>query len=259
MKKALIPALSLLLLAPLAQATNMNLNLDEKCEMTLPHDMRLDKSGFTVADKGKTLMRYQDGTLVIGGKTQSLSAQQRQALDGFNRDLRTSAESAARLGLKALDLAAEVTTGVLKDVLGADAADEVEAGLAEARVKLDSKLHEQGGTWYVGAGSWDQDNDDFLGKDFEKRIERAVQKSMGNMFSQLGQAMSSGDGSFEENIQAWADNLESKAKKIEAEADAKGNAIKSDANALCGQLMAIDKQDNAFKSQFDGWVEVIEQ
>lgn len=68
MKKALIPALSLLLLAPLAQATNMNLNLDEKCEMTLPHDMRLDKSGFTVADKDKTLMRYQDGTLVIGVK-----------------------------------------------------------------------------------------------------------------------------------------------------------------------------------------------
>ncbi|WP_115719925.1 DUF2884 family protein [Gallaecimonas mangrovi] len=257
--KTLIPLLSLVLVAPLVQAKDMHLNLDEKCEMSLPHDLKVAKNGFTVADAGKTLMQYQGGTLLIDGQSQPLTAKQRQQLNDFNQGLRDSAKSAAELGVEAIDLASEITTGVLTDVLGEDSAKDVSAGLAQAKAKLQTKLHNEDGTWYIGAGSWDQDSDDFLGKDFEASINKAVQKSMGNVFSQLGDAISNGNGSFEENVQNWADNIQAKADRIEAVANQKGKGIEKKANALCGQLLVLDKQDNQFKDDFSHWVEIIEQ
>lgn len=253
----MIMALPLLALSATAMAKDTQISVDEKCQMTIPHDLRLAKDGFWVEDQGKALMRYQDGTLLIGERSQSLSGEQRQSLDKFNGGLRASAATGVELGVSAIELASQVTSGVLADLLGAEAAEEVRLGLDEAKVRLHQQLYEQDGTWYVKSGSFDEDQDDYLGDEFEQRVESAVKKSMGNLFTQLGQAMSSGDGSFEENVQAWAADMESRANRIEEEAKAKGGDIEVKANQLCDQLLALDEQEEGFKGQFSGWVELL--
>ncbi|WKE66168.1 DUF2884 family protein [Gallaecimonas kandeliae] len=255
----MIIALPLLALSTLASAKSHHIDTDDGkvCNLSIAHDLVLSGKGFRVEDKSRPLMVFEQGKLTIDGKDQPLSDSQRQQLESFSHSLADSASKGAELALKAIDLADKVTQNVLHDIAGQDAADEVGEGLAEARTHLKGQLYQQDGSWHIKAGAWDGDEDNFLGKDFDARIESAVKKSMGNIFMQLGKAMASGDGSMEENVQAWADGIQAKADKIEKEADAMGDELGAQGDALCTQITALDAQEEGFKQSFNGWVEIL--
>ena len=79
-----------------------------------------------------------------------------------------------------------------------------------------------------------------LGPEFEQAIEEAVTSSMGSIFSIIGKAMASGEGTFEQRMEAFGQRMERFGEDLEARMDVQAQALEQRGDNMCANLQQLD-------------------
>jgi hypothetical protein len=81
---------------------------------------------------------------------------------------------------------------------------------------------------------------DAFGNEFAQAIEEAVASSMGSVMMIIGKAMSSGEGNFEQRMEAFGTKMERFGDNLSARMELKSAALEQRADVMCSKLHALD-------------------
>ena len=91
--------------------------------------------------------------------------------------------------------------------------------------------------------------DQAFGPEFEQAIEEAVTQSMGSIMMLVGKAMTSGEGNFEQRMEAFGAKMEKFGENLEAKMDIKAAALEQRGDALCAQVTQLDALETRIQQQ----------
>jgi hypothetical protein len=233
-------ATALLLAAGSATAHNScNLDLDAGVHISS------DSIEFYVAEQ-PTYKIIDDQYLVVKGQAQKLTLAQQKLVASYAASIRAALPEVRGMALDGIDLAIEGITLAFDGLLGEK--NQISAQLATELTNLKSDVNR-----YFSSGNLisfnrgDEGAPDFLGKQFETRIERIVETSVQNsvgslMFAMGKEALMSGGSmeGFEARMNKFGEQMAEQISTKAAGMEARGAK-------LCSAMQAIDALEEQLK------------
>ncbi len=184
--------------------------------------------------------------LFIDDKNIELNQSQQALISKYDATIRQLVPQVKSVAIEGVDLAIDGIDLAFNGLLGED--NDVSADLTqelkEIREQVKTKLSIDKG---ITVGVDGLEGEALLGKDFEQRIEKLVEKtmlnSMGSILMAMGKQMISSDvqeASFEERMEEFADT-------IEQEMSARAEKISAQAQALCRNIAKVDNLEEQIK------------
>ncbi|GAA0853986.1 YggN family protein [Aliiglaciecola litoralis] len=239
MKKTLIAA-SLLVSTSGAMA--------HQCDVNIEGNVSLVNNVLTVTTEEQDVIAITAGeTLRVNGKSVVLNAEQQQWMSSYYNGIYQAVPAVAEIALDGVAIASSAVTEVFGGLLGTDsnAVDKIQYKLDEIRDKIQTKFYAQDGSIQLQSTHF-SDGELFGAQwedDFEEAIEEVVSSSIGHLMVAIGQQLifGDGDGSFEQRMETFGEDIE---RKVEAQAA----VIEEKADALCYQMVDIDKAENQLQA-----------
>lgn len=194
-------------------------------------------------------------SLIIHGQDVDLNEQQQALVTQYSSSIRAMVPRVRTIAIEGVDLALEGVNLAFNELLG-------EGNIIGAELTQElSTLRDDVAMRFTAAHgiTIDENGEEILGKEFEQRIESAVEKavmnSMGSLLIAMGQKMllsdeETGDGNtFESQMEGFsermADEMESRAEQIERKAD-----------ALCLAVVDIDRLEEQLKAMIPALADI---
>lgn len=198
-----------------------------------------------------SLYKITDGKeLFVGDDQVTLTENQKALVKQYDAKIRQLVPQVKSVAIEGVDLAVEgvnlAFNGLLGEgnAVGADLTNELEL----IREQVIANLSIENG---ISIGVEGLESEELLGKDFEQRIESAVEKavlnSMGSILIAVGQQMMAADGdevSFETRMENFGDT-------IEQEMTVRSNKIEQKAHALCLSVAKLDVLEEKLKAEIE--------
>lgn len=244
--------------AVLSIFASSNLYAHNTCNINLEAGLTLDETSIEFfntesgsKNKKQTLYKItHDRSLTVAGKTIALTDHQQTLLTQYSTSIRAMVPQVRTIAIEGVDLALEGVNLAFNELLGEgnNVGTELTQELSILRDEVATRFTEKHGITIGDKNSQHFTGEEILGKEFEQRIESAVEKavinSMGSLLVIMGQEMLSSGGdsnalatrmeNFGDNI---ADEMESRAKQIEQKAD-----------VLCLAAVGIDQLEEQVKA-----------
>uniref|UniRef100_A0A486XVF7 FIG004016: Uncharacterized protein YggN n=1 Tax=Rheinheimera sp. BAL341 TaxID=1708203 RepID=A0A486XVF7_9GAMM len=214
----------------------------QSCNVNFDKDLTVSSAVVSMQDNGAELWRISDsGELWLDGKTVSTNSDTRALLRDYQAGIRTQTLETVALVEDALILAADAVNSVLTELTGEtlDQHPALQNALDKIRTTTAGVVEHSGDTINV-YGSRFNDIDQAFGPEFEQAIEEAVTSSMGSIFSIIGKAMSSGEGTFEQRMEAFGQRMDRFGKDLEARMDVQAQALEQRGDNMCANLQQLD-------------------
>lgn len=215
---------------------------NQSCNVSLDKDLAISSAEVSLNDAGAELWRISNnGELWLDGKAVKTDSNTRALLREYQAGVRTQTLETVSLVEDALVLAADAVNSVLTELTG----DSIEAhpALQKALDNINERTHSiikrDGSDMYV-YGSRLENLDQAFGEEFEQAIEEAVTQSMGSIFMLIGKAMASGEGTFEQRMEAFGERMERFGEDLEARMQSKSAQLEQRGEAMCGNLQQLD-------------------
>jgi len=203
------------------------------------------------SEETKSLYKITDGNkLSIGNDKLTLTAKQKALVAQYDAKIRQLVPQVKSVAVEGVDLAVEgvnlAFNGLLGEgnTVGADLTKE----LTVIREQVVANLSIEKG---ISVGVEGLESDELLGKDFEQRIDSAVEKavinSMGSILIAVGQQMMAKDGG-ENSFEA---RMESFGETIEHEMTTRTEKIEAKAQALCVNIAKLDNLEEKLKAEIE--------
>jgi hypothetical protein len=246
--------------AVLSIFVSVNLYAHDACNIELDAGLTLNETRleFFTASQGsennkKILYKIEnDHSLIVHGQAIALNSYQQALVTKYATSIRAMVPKVRTIAIDGVDLALEGVNLAFNKLLGEgnNVGTELTQELSILRDEIASRFTVENGIT-IGENGVDSENitsEKILGKEFEQRIESAVEKAvinaMGSLLIIMGQDMlvSGGDSNaFETRMENFgesiADEMELRAKKIEQKAD-----------ALCLAVADIDQIEEQLKA-----------
>ncbi|WP_419570703.1 DUF2884 family protein [Rheinheimera sp.] len=238
-------ATSMLLLSATAAAE------PSQCNLQLKQDLRIAPAMVELSDRGHSLWQIDpQGNLWLNGNPHQVNASQRELLVQYQAGLRDQTEKTVVLVGDAMKLAVSAVGQAMTELTGKDIEDfdGLQSALHKVELTTDELIVRDGQTIEI-RGSQMQQLDEAFGPEFEKAMEDAVQQSMGSVFWQMGLAMMSGEGDFEQRMEAFGDRMELVGQQIEQSVELRASALEHQGDALCQNLRALDQVESRLQQQ----------
>jgi len=201
------------------------------------------------SDKQHSLYRITDGKeLFVGSDQVVLTDKQKVLVKQYDAKIRQLVPQVKSVAIEGVDLAIDGVNLAFNGLLGegnAVAAD-LTKELKLIREQVTAKLTIENG---ISVGVDGLESEELLGKDFDQRIESAVEKavlnSMGSILISVGQQMMAADGdedSFETRMENFGDT-------IEHEMTTRSEKIEEKAQALCLNIAKLDDLEEKLKTE----------
>jgi len=180
-----------------------------------------------------------DEALFVDGEQIDLTYSQQSLVNEYSTSIREVVPEVKDIALDAIDLASDGVNLAFNELLGEgnDVGAEITAQLAEIRTEVDKGFSSDKEIYFDEDGF---SGDDFFSKDFEQRIETAVettvQNSIGSLMIAVGQQMLFSGGDSE----AFETRMENFGEKIEHEMESRGEKIEKRGESLCQSVVDID-------------------
>ncbi len=198
-----------------------------------------------------SLYKITDGKhLSVGKEEVVLTPEQEALVKQYDEKIRQLVPQVKSVAIEGVDLAVEgvnlAFNGLLGEgnAVGADLTKELEL----IREQVIANLSIENG---ISIGVEGLESDELLGKDFDQRIESAVEKavlnSMGSILMAVGQQMMTADGdedSFETRMENFGDT-------IEQEMTVRADKIEQKAEALCVNIVKLDALEEKLKTEIE--------
>jgi hypothetical protein len=213
---------------------------NDSCDADISGGIKITPSAIEFSKSNKQLYKIVNNeALFVDGEQIDLTYSQQSLVTDYSTSIRAVVPQVKDIALDAIDLASDGVNLAFNELLGEgnDVGAEITAQLAEIRAEVDLGFTSDKDIYF------DQDGfsgDDFFSKDFEQRIETAVestvQNSIGSLMIAVGQQMlfSGGDGD------AFETRMENFGERIEHEMETRGQKIEKRGEALCQSVIAID-------------------
>lgn len=242
---------SALFISSLALAGNANAHdrndshysFDNSCSINLSNGVTVTPDYVKVFDGNKVLYRInKNGEMTVRGESIDLDASTQQLAADYGQGLRDSVPQAAEIAFDALEIASVGVSTALGAIFGENSDIEYKVSdiIDRTKDKLQEKFDQQGNNFTIAPDSFD-DMDNIFGPEFEKEIEQVARNSMGSIFAVIGEAMSSGNGDFEERMQAFGEKMEKMGEELEETLESQAERIEDQAEQLCAQLQDVDQ------------------
>ena len=239
--------------------TSTSLFAHESCEVDLTAGISINSQHiefFAVNDEQTkpAISMYKivdDNELIVGDKAVSLTAEQQLLVQNYASSMRALVPQVKSLAIEGVDLAIEGVDLAFTKLLGEG--NEVGAELSQelllVRETIESKISiEKGITFGLNGNDNHEMVNDFMGEEFEQRIESAVEKailnSMGSLLLALGQEILFSDG----DSNGFETRMESFGEEIEHEMETRAEVIEVKAEQLCLAIQKIDVLEEQLKA-----------
>ena len=188
--------------------------------------------------------------LLVENQEITLSDDQQALVNKYDEKIRHLVPQVKSVAIEGVDLAIEGVNLAFNGLLGegnAVAAD-LTTELTLIREQVSTNLSIEHG---VSVGVEGLESEGLLGKDFDKRIESAVEKavlnSMGSILIAMGQQMVASEGD-ERNFETRMENF---GEKIEHEMTTRSAVIEKKAEALCSSIAEVDALEEQLKLEIE--------
>lgn len=247
MKNLLIAAgFALTTISTSVMAHNTNEFNNNNCNITLENDLLINSQQVSLNDAGTELWRISnDGKLWIDGKTVQVDRQTTALLQQYQAGIRSQTLETLELVEDALVLAADAVNTVLTELTGKplEKHPAMQTALDNIRTASERIVVRDGDNIAVH-GSRMQNMDDAFGAEFEQAIEQAVTQSMGSVLMLVGQAISSGEGNFEQRMEAFGKKMERFGEDLEARIEAKADGLEHRGELMCSNIKQLNQLES---------------
>lgn len=218
------------------------------CNMNLHGEMELSHGQLTLHLPDDKLLHLDGHKALLNGQEMHLSHAQLNMLNQYHQNVNDLAPKVAGIALDAVALANEGVAKAFNQLLGED--NELVADLSSEIDALRIKLHQE---FYADDGSIrfnsaNFDNGQFLGEDFEsefeQKLEKLVQRSMGSLMIAIGKEMLFSGG----DMQAFEKRMDRFGEQLEADMEVRAAGIEAQAQTLCYDLSQLDSLENQISS-----------
>jgi hypothetical protein len=239
MKNSLIAAgFALTSLSSAVQAHNVN----NSCNINFEKDLAITSQHVAITDNGTELWRINsDGQLWLEGKVVATDSDTRLLLRDYQAGIRSQTLETVALVEDALIIAADAVNSVLTELTGEslDSHPALQKALDKIKTSTEQIVVRSGDHIEVYGSRFDSMGDAF-GNEFAQAIEEAVASSMGSVMMIIGKAMSSGEGNFEQRMEAFGTKMERFGDNLSARMELKSAALEQRADVMCSKLHALD-------------------
>lgn len=224
---------------------------DHSCNVEFENDLVISSSNVALQENGNTLWQISDdGQLTLNGKTVAVNNDTRKLLRDYQAGIRSQTNDTIALVEDALVMASEALTTVLAELTGKplDEHPAMQQALEKISDAANQIVVRDGDNVYL-YGSKLNNFDDAFGADFEQAIEEAVSQSVGSIMLLVGKAMTNGEGSFEQRMEAFGQRMEKFGEDLEAKMDIKAAALEQRGEAICSQVSQLDDLETRIQQQ----------
>lgn len=224
---------------------------NQSCNFSIEQDLMISRDSVQLQDNGSTLWQISnDGQLTLNGKTIKVNDDTRTLLRDYQAGIRLQTRETIALVEDALIMASEALTTVLNELTGKSLDDypAMQQALTKISDTAEQIVVQDGDNTYL-YGSRLDNIDQAFGAEFEQAIEEAVSQSMGSIMMLVGQAMSSGEGNFEQRMEAFGEKMEKFGENLEAKMDIKAAALEQRGDAICSQVSQLDALESQIQQQ----------
>ncbi|QYJ79792.1 YggN family protein [Shewanella acanthi] len=218
--------------------------IDEKCQVMLNYDVRVEPKKLVMSEKGKEMYRMEIDKLFIQGKQVSLNDKQKTLVNQYSDAVSTQVPEVIGLVNEAVSLASQAVSMALTPLLGDAAGSKLDEMMAGVQKRVDETASKQGDSYYLGATEASLQNT--FDEEFEQEMENLVQSAIGALMINIGSQMLSGDGeSFEAKMEAFSQKMDGIGEDIKQKMEVQSKGIEAKANALCDnfeKLMVLENQ-----------------
>ncbi|SNY49311.1 Protein of unknown function [Arsukibacterium tuosuense] len=224
---------------------------NQSCNIEFDKDLVISKSSVQLQDNGNTLWQISDdGQLILNGEPVTVNNDTRLLLRDYQAGIRSQTLETVALVEDALIMASEALTTVLSELTGKSLDDypAMQQALTKINDAADQVVVQDGDNTYLYGSRLDS-IDQAFGPEFEQAIEDAVSQSMGSIMMLVGKAMTSGEGSFEQRMEAFGEKMEKFGENLEAKMDIKAAALEQRGDAICSQVSQLDALETRIQQQ----------
>lgn len=222
----------------------------DNCDVDLDAGFSINNTTIQFLDKhDKPLYTISnDESLTVNGKEVELNEAQQALVYRYSSEIRAVVPKVQAVAIEGVDLAIEGVNLAFNELLGEgnDLGRDLTLELDQIREEIDTRMSAEHG-FSIGANGID--NGEFLGEDFEQRIESVVEKavmnSMGSLLVALGQEMMFAGG----DVDAFETRMENFGENIEQQMQVRAEKIEHEALALCQAITEIDQLEEQMKAQ----------
>lgn len=223
----------------------------QNCALQFKDDLVINPASVQLqrADQSLWLINS-DGQLWLDGKAVTTDANTQQALQQYQQGLRGQAQETVLLVADALEMASDAISRVMTQ-FGSDNSgvqQGIDKSLAKLRGNLDQLVIKNGDEIRIN-GSKLHNADTEFSKEFEQAIESSMAEMTGSMLMMIGQAMSRGEGNFEQRMEQFGKEMEKFGEELEADMQSRGDALEQRGNAICQNLQQLDQLEQQIQQQ----------
>lgn len=241
--KTLLIASSLVLIS--------QVNAHTSCNFQLEHDLLIDRHEVVLQKDQQDLWRIDSqGQLWLEGKKHATDQDTQQLLQQYQAGVRQQANATVDIVTQALELATDAVAQVVTELSGKPltAHPSLQQAFAKIQQTNDNIIVRRDNTLLLKGSELSQ-LDHTFDTEFEKAVEDLVQDSIGNIMLQIGKAMSSGEGSFEQRMEAFGQRMERFGERLEAGLQAKAELIEQRGEALCAEMQTLNTVENTLQQR----------
>lgn len=212
------------------------------CNVKIDKDLAINAEVVRMSDAGTELWRInKDGQLWLEGKAVTTDNATNRLLRDYQAGIRSQTLETVQLVEDALLMATEAVDAVLTELTGDSLVNHptLQTAMDNIKASTDSIVVRQGDTIEIYGSRFDR-LDDAFGEEFEQAIEDAVTSSMGSILMLVGKAMASGEGNFEQRMEAFGQRMERFGEDLEARMETRSQALEQRGDAMCENLQQLD-------------------
>lgn len=218
--------------------------LADDCNMELHHGLRVSDKTITIEkDNGQNLEIIDNQYLYINENQINLNEQQSTLLKSYSIGIREQAPVVMDIAKEAMSIAIQGIDMAFGELLGRDSSQY--AKLMTSMEELETYVVEQfndNGDFVLNSEFGN--GDDFLGEEFEERLETAieeiVQNSIGALLVKIGTEMMFSGG----DMEAFEQRMESFGEDIEEKMELRAETIELKAEQLCTSIYKLELIEN---------------
>lgn len=210
------------------------------CDIDVNGGVRISQSEIEFLKNNHHLYKIVNNrVLVVNNKEVELNSSQQEVVSAYSNDIRRLVPQVKNLAIDALSLASDGVNLAFNELLGPQntLGEDLKIHFDEISNEIDKRFTADQTIYFDENGF---SGTDFFGKDFEQRVENAVettvQKSIGTIMVAIGQELLFSD----EGVDSFETKMESFGEKIENEIEVRGKEIEKRAAKLCSVVAKID-------------------
>lgn len=208
-----------------------------ECGLSTPYNVQVDGGGVWLYRHGRLPKEifFHDGTLSVDRRVQAISQADAQRLRQMEDDARALMPEVAGIARESVGISFDVLAGVVRTMTDSERkVRKVERHRERALEHIDDSL---------GNGRWDQD---VFGDTFEANVEQVIEQVTGSITRSALWAVFT--GRFEQ-LEERADRVDHEVNRL---VEARSAALERHAQALCSQVVALRRQQDALEYRYRG-------